>query len=377
MAELMRCPIDALLDRPVLELVDPCWLDTAQSHIAMLRAGHRQRYELGLIRADGTKFVAEVNATPLRDNAGAYHGAVAVIKDVSARLEAEAEARFRTAALDGIGEAVIATRPDSTVVYANPASERLLGWRPADLIGQVGVELLPSPDASETARRVHAHLLAAKPQTGELRLTRRDGSQFPAYITGTPITDEKGELIAFVAVIRDDTERHRLEQEVRAQEQQAEIVALLGSRLLSATARDTTPILTEAVEACRRAVGADLGVLLDVTGLGEDLRVRVTSPHRPAADVIPGGSRSIAGYTALAGKVVVVDDAPSDRRFDQAPTPSWRGPIRSAVAAPVLSRTGVCGVVLVARMTPERFSPSAAHFVQSVANIVGMALQPD
>jgi PAS domain S-box-containing protein len=343
----------------------------------MLRAGHRQRYELGLVRTDGTKFVAEVNATPLRDNAGGYHGAVAVIKDVSARLEAEAEARFRTAALDGIGEAVIATRPDSTIVYANPASERLLGWRPADLVGQVGVELLPSPDASETARRVHANLLAAKPQTGELRLTRRDGSQFPAYITGTPITDEKGELIAFVAVIRDDTERHRLEQEARAQEQQAEIVALLGSRVLRHELQNRTVLLTEAIDACRRALGADLAAFLDVGGPGEDLMVRVTSPHRPEAGVTPGGSRSIAGYTAMAGKVVVVEDTSRDRRFDLPPPPEWRGPIVSAVGAPVMATTGVCGVVLVGWMTRQCISASVPHFVESIANVIGVALRLD
>jgi PAS domain S-box-containing protein len=282
----------------------------------------------------------------------------------------------RTAALDAIGEAVIATRPDSTIVYANPAAERLLGWRPADLIGQVGVELLPAQDASERARRVHANLLAAKPQSGELQLTRRDGSTFPAHITGTPITDARGALVAFVAVIRDHSERHRLEQEIQSHEQQAEIVALLGSRVLRQEAHNRSLIVTEAVDACRRAVGADLAALLDVTSPGADLTVRVTSPRRPRAAVTPGGSRSIAGYTALAGKVVVVEDSSRDRRFDLPPPPEWRGPILSAIGAPVMAPTGICGVLLVGWTTRHRVPASTPHFVESVANGVGMALQP-
>lgn len=375
MAELLGCTVDELMDRSVFDFVDAGSLDVVASHVERLRAGRRQRFELRLLRADGTTFVAEINATPLRDNAGAYDGAVAVVTDVTSRSAAYADARFRTAALDAIGEAVIVTQPDGTIVYANPATEPLLGWRPADLLGQNGVELLPAPDASDRARRVHAQLLAAKPQAGELRLTRRDGTRFPAHITGNPITDAKGALVAFVAVIRDHSERHRLEDEVRSLSQQTEIVALLGTQLLAADGRSGALILTEAVDACRRALGGDLAAFLDVTGPGEDLMVRVSSPHRPEAGVTPGGSRSIAGYTALAGKVVVVEDAAHDRRFDLPPTPSWREPIVSAIGAPVMGPAGVDGVLLVGWMSRQRISASATHFVQSVANVIGVALQ--
>ncbi|MDT7569958.1 MAG: hypothetical protein QOE05_132 [Actinomycetota bacterium] len=375
MAELMRCSIDELMDRSVFEFVDAAWLESATAHIDRLRGGHRQRYELQLRRPDGTTFLAEVNATPLRDSAGDYNGAVAVITDVAARNDAEADARFRTAALDAIGEAVIAAEPDGTIVYANPAAERLLGWRIHELIGQNGLELLPTEGASKRAKQVHGWLLAGRPQAGEMRLTRRDGSQFPAGITGTPILDAKGEISAFVGVIRDDTERHRLQQELVEQEQQAEIIALLGSRVLGSPAADRPLVMTEAVDACRRVVGADLAAFLDVTGPGEDLMVRITSPFRPEAGVTPGGSRSIAGYTALSGKVVVVEDSRRDRRFDLPPPPPWRGPLISAIGAPVLSPSGVCGVVLAGWTTPQRLTTSAAHFTQSIANVVGMAMQ--
>src|SRR4051794_34273543 len=377
MAELMRCSVDELMDRSVLDFVDPAWLEVAMKSVERIRAGHRQRYELSLLRPDGTTFLAEINATPLRDNAGAYNGAVAVITDVTARAEADSEARFRTAALDGIGEAVIAARPDATVMYLNAAAERLLGWRADELIGQNGVDLLPAPDASDHAREVHAKLLAGHRQAGEMRLAPRDGRRLPAHILGNPIAGANGETVAYVAVIRDDSDRHRTEQEMRSCKQQAEIVALLGSRVLGKSRHDPTLFLTEAVDACRRALDGDLAALLDVTGPGEDLHVRISSPHRPMAGHTPGGSRSIAGYTALAGKVVVVEDSATDRRFELPPPPSWRGPIVSAIGAPVFAASGVCGVVLVGWETRQRLSASAAHFVQSVANVIGVALRQD
>jgi PAS domain S-box-containing protein len=375
MAELMHCSIDELMDRSVFDFVAPAWLETAGSYADRLRAGHRQCYELELLRPDGSSFLAEVNATPLRDQAGDYQGAVAVIADVTARSVNDADTRVRTAALDATGAAVVAASPDGTIVYANAAAGSLLRWRPEELIGQNGVDLLPSPDSSGRARQSHEGLLAGRSQEGEMRLTRRDGTQFPAHITGNPIVDTKGDIVAVVGVIRDDTRKHHLEQEVRAQEQQSEIVALLASRVLNVVPDEQSVLMTEAIEACRRAAGGDLAAYLEVTGPGADLMVRITSPLRPEAGVIPGGSRSIAGYTALSGKLVVVDDAAHDRRFDLPPAPQWRGPLASAVAAPVMGTSGVRGVVLVGRVERRPFTASSAHFVQSVANVIALALR--
>jgi PAS domain S-box-containing protein len=374
MAELMHCSVDELMDRSVFDFIEPAWREAVSGHVDSLRAGHRQRFETRLLRPDGTAFLAEVNATPLRDSRGGYQGAVAVITDVTARAEAEADARFRTAALDAIGEAVVAAHLDGTIIYANPAAERLLGWRAEELIGQDGLQLLPSPEASARARQVHARLLAGQRQTGEMRLSHRDGTEFPAHITGSPIKDGRGELVACVAVIRDHSARHRLEQEVRSQEQQAEIAALLAARVLRGEATDRVHLLSECVEASRRALGGDIAALLEVTGPGEDLMVRVSSPHRPEAGRTPGGSRSIAGYAALTGTVVVVEDAQHDRRFDLPPPPAWRDPIVSAIAAPVHGPAGVCGVLIVAGMSQRRFSSASSHFMQSMANVIGMAL---
>jgi GAF domain-containing protein len=100
----------------------------------------------------------------------------------------------------------------------------------------------------------------------------------------------------------------------------------------------------------------------------------VSSPPVDEPTVIPFGSRSFAGYTALARKVVLVEDARRDRRFDIDPTPGQLG-IISAIAAPVFGPSGVCGVLTADSPTPHKFNKSAVHFMQSIANVVGIALQ--
>jgi PAS domain S-box-containing protein len=373
MAELMGCSIDELMVRSVLDFVPPEESESVKARGERGREGHRQHYEMRLLRADGTWFLAEIRTTPLRDPAGAYKGAVAVVTDITDRSEAEAVARFRAALLDAIGEAVIAARPDGTIIYANPAAEHMFGWSAAELLGQNGLELLAAPGGGADAAHIHAKLLAKTRHAGDLVLARRDGTPFAAHLTGSPVLDDEGVVVGVIGVLRDDTERDGLLGRLRAQDQQAETVALLGAGVVRDVPRDR--LLVEAVEAARRVLQADDAALLELAPGGDEFIVRVASPNRGALPVIPAGSRSLAGYTALAGTVVTVEDARKDRRFDIAAPPGVDITIVSAVAAPVRGASGVCGVLIASRTMPHRFDRSAAHFMQSIANVAGVALQ--
>jgi PAS domain S-box-containing protein len=326
-----------------------------------------------LLRADGATFLAEIRTTPLRDPAGAYKGAVAVVTDITDRREAEAIARSRAALLDAIGEAVMAARPDGTITYVNPAAERMFGWSAAELLGQNGLERLAASGGSRDVGHIHAKLLSRVRHSGKVILSRRDGTPFAAHLTGSPVLDDGGNLVGVIGVLRDDTERDGLLGRLRTQDQQAETVALLGAGVVSEVPRDR--LLLEAVEATRRVLQADDAALLELRPDGRSFVVRVTSPHRRSVPDIPAGSRSLAGYTALAGKVVTVEDAHLERRFDLAAPAGVDIEIVAAIAAPVLGAKGVCGVLIASRRMPHRFNESAAHFMQSIANVAGVALQ--
>jgi PAS domain S-box-containing protein len=374
MAEMMGCSIDELMTRRVFEFIDPELVDMVRAQGKLVRAGQRLRFEMPMRRADGSTFLAEVSTTPLRMGSGAYEGAVAVVNDITARSQADAEARFRNALLDAIGEAVLAALPDGTIMYANPAAEGLFGWRASELVGRNGLQFLPAPDATARSERIHSRLLTKRPYSGEIDLARRDGSHFAAHLTGAPVLDNHGELKGVIAVLSDVTERDRLEHEVHTHELQAETVALFGAKVLRCDPDDADLFLTEAVEATRRVLGSELAALFDFVEGGDELELRLSSPIVGEPIKVPSGSRSFLGYTALAGKVVLVDSSKNDRRFDVSAFGATLG-ITSAIAAPVFGPSGVSGVLVAANRTPEKFQISAAHFMQNIANVVGTALR--
>ncbi len=345
---------------------------------APTRKGHRLHYTQELRRADGSTFLAEIRTAPLRNAAGRYEGSVALVIDITARHHAETQAHLRATLLDSIGEAVAAATPDGKVVYINAATERLLGWRPGEVIGRDGPGLFAAPEASEEAARIHAARLKRKRYAGRLKMSRRDGTQFVAHLTSGPALDEHGTLVGVVAVISDETERDQRDRQLRTLELQAETLALLGAQALRQRmdlSDGATLIVTEAVEATRRLVGADRAIVLEMIEGANELQVRAASPDIEEQVVVPAGSRSFAGYITLARRVVVVDDSSYDRRFDACETPITK-PTASAIGAPIFGPDGIVGVLTAESATPNRFDHGDAHFMQGMANIIGTALLP-
>ena len=151
---------------------------------------------------------------------------------------------------------------------------------------------------------------------------------------------------------------------------------MLGVQALRQRANPTlgsTVVLNEAVEATRRLLEADYVTVLQVAADSNELAVLANSPAIDEPRAVPAGSRSFAGYVALVRKVIIVDNISNDRRFEACPMgPHFR--TGSAVGAPIFGPAGVRGVLTAETSMPNRFDHGVHHFIQGVANVVGMAL---
>jgi protein-histidine pros-kinase len=106
--------------------------------------------------------------------------------------------------LDTAPDAVIVSR-EGRIELVNAATERLFGYTPAQLLGQPVELLLPERyRAQHVARRAHD---AAAPRIGTMGVAlaifglRRDGTEFPAEISISPLVTPEGLLVT--EVIRD------------------------------------------------------------------------------------------------------------------------------------------------------------------------------
>ena len=103
------------------------------------------------------------------------------------------------------------------VVSWNAGAERMKGYRESEVLGKY-YSLFYSPEDTKNGRPEHN--LAEAVQRGECKdegwRIRKDGSKFWASVVITALRDPSGNVLGFIKVTRDLTERH--EEEVRLKE---------------------------------------------------------------------------------------------------------------------------------------------------------------
>jgi PAS domain S-box-containing protein len=174
--------------------------------------GNTQAYEVQVVCKDGKIRDALISGTALDDMS------IVSLIDITPLKETEQRLRIITAVAH---DAILMMNPHGEVTYWNPAAEEILGYSPAEALGQNLHRLL----ASEHYR--HAHLAAfpqfqhsgtgpAINQTMELSACRKDGKEIVIELSLASVHLMDGWHA--IGILRDITERKRMDAKLRDSE---------------------------------------------------------------------------------------------------------------------------------------------------------------
>jgi PAS domain S-box-containing protein len=130
----------------------------------------------------------------------------------------QSENRFR-ALIEKSTDVIALLAPDGSVVYDSPTVTRVLGYAPAELVGQSVFKLF-HPDDLARAKRVLGQIQASSKDsvTAIFRCRHKNGTYRRLEGTGTNLLQEPG-VKAILLNYRDITERHEAETSLRASEE--------------------------------------------------------------------------------------------------------------------------------------------------------------
>ncbi len=123
--------------------------------------------------------------------------------------------------LESMGEGLYGLDVSARITFANPAAERITGWREEDVLGRPLHEVHPPAKADGSAYPGSDGPVASTLTNGTVHhrddelFQRRDGAVFPISFTSSPLYQDDA-LSGAVVVFKDITERKRQEQALRA-----------------------------------------------------------------------------------------------------------------------------------------------------------------
>jgi PAS domain S-box-containing protein len=148
-------------------------------------------------------------------------------REVEQRKRIENELRILTAAIEQAVEGVFVSAPDGTLLYANSAFCRMLGYRKEELIGRYIWSTRADGPRKESAH-IRATINSGNIWTGRVPRRRRDGVLIETETSIGPMRDDTGAIINQVGVCRDITEQLHLEEKLRQSQKMEAIGTLAG-----------------------------------------------------------------------------------------------------------------------------------------------------
>lgn len=346
-------------------------------------------------RCDGNYYWIEANGRVDKlDGRVSFPG---VLLDVEERRSAEVALRETSRRLDAILNntrmAVFLMDHQQQCIYANAAAEALTGYRFSEMSGRPLHDVVhhKKPDGSNYPIE-ECPIDRAFPEraqmSGEELFVARDGSFYPVAFTASPLLDDEGQPIGTVIEARDITLEKAADQERRLMTEQlteegATLEVLNRTGKIVAAELDHDRIVQMVTDAGVELTGAHFGAFFYNATDEEGQRYMLyalSGVERSAFEAYPMPRATAIFHPTFQGETIVrSDDILTDERYGKSAPhygmPEGHLPVRSYLAAPVVSRTGeVIGGLFFGHPDPGSFTERHERLLVGVASQAAVAM---
>ncbi|MCP4414127.1 MAG: PAS domain S-box protein [Gammaproteobacteria bacterium] len=168
----------------------------------------------------------------------AQNGMALVRVDLTKQKNIEAELMKLSQAVEQSSASVVITDMEGDIEYVNSKFEEATGYSREEIIGK-NPRILNSGEKNKADyKELWQTILSGENWKGEFHNRRKDGTLFWEWAKISPIKNEDGKVISFLAIKEDITERKKLEQQIRWSQKMDAVGQLTGG-----TAHDFNNIL--------------------------------------------------------------------------------------------------------------------------------------
>ena len=267
---------DEMVGKPITLLAPNGDSTRMDEHRSMVLQGKSIDYEAKRLTKDGREIDVWAAISPIKGTAGEILGVSGIYRNITARKRVEAELERLTTAIEQTGDVILITDSGGTILYVNAAFEATTGYSRQEALGRTTNILKSGKQDEAFYRSLWKTISSGRTWKGRMVNKRKDGSLYTADGTISPVRDSNGQIVNYVAVKQDVSERIRLESELL----QAQKMESVG-RLAGGVAHDFNNLLT--------AINGYAGFLLEALDQDDPKRADVK-------EILNAGERA-AGLT--------------------------------------------------------------------------------
>ncbi|MBI5343626.1 MAG: PAS domain S-box protein [Deltaproteobacteria bacterium] len=177
-------------------------------------------------KKDGTEFPIELSLATWKIGESVFF--TGIIRDITARKSAEEELSRLATAVEQLAEAVVITDTDGTIQYVNPAFEEITGYPPGESVGRNASFLKSGRHEEAFYRDMWDTIRRGEVWTGHFFNLRKDGKVYEEDALISPVRNDSGRIVNYVAVKRDVTKIVSLEKQLQTAQRMEAVGTLAG-----------------------------------------------------------------------------------------------------------------------------------------------------
>ncbi|MGG1659990.1 PAS domain S-box protein [Brevibacillus sp. NRS-1366] len=221
-------------------------------HFSNVTKGKPQEFEIAVRHKNGHSVDVRINNFPMFAQ-NEIIGVYGIIKDITRHKQIEEDLKSTKEQLElylkNTVDAIVVLDMQFKVIKVNQAFEKMFGWNEQEVIGgslpTIPVHLI------DDFNKLHQEIVHSRHVTSyETVRQRKDGSLLDVSKFVSPLSDTRGNVVAFVFILRDITERKRMEEALEKNERQ--LRTLINAMPDSVCFKDGEGRWMEANECCLR-----------------------------------------------------------------------------------------------------------------------------
>ncbi len=201
--------------------------------LGVLRSGNSVHIEDDIFtRKDKTTFPVSYKSSPIVSS-GQITGAVLSFHDTTEQRRSARKLFTLASIVESSADAITSQTLEGEIISWNVGAEKLYGYSANEIIGQPISILYPPARLGEESQILASILRGEQVQNYETTRVGKDETNIPVSLTASPVRDSAGNIIGISKIVRDITERKRIEKELERTTEAALESARMKSEFLA------------------------------------------------------------------------------------------------------------------------------------------------